>query len=241
MNVFLVGSQMIEWDDMAAFLESEVSDWSSDSVVPAEILVETAGRLCYMSFGNPRPGGNAAYIRNILEKGHGSVLEHAVFSFIFIGVSRSLTHELIRHRHFSVSELSQRYVDRDEAVYICPDIIAEDHDSLGEWEDAVESSHCSYRNLSETIPSEDRKVVNGARRSTLLECSETKIFVTGNARCWRNFIEQRASKHADQEIRQLANKVLEKLQIAAPSIFCDYRWEILGDGTHAVDTPNRKV
>src|SRR6266542_3961951 len=70
----------------------------NNAEIAGEHLVETAGRICYMSFAKPRPGGNQAYIGHILEVGHGSVLEHAVWNLLFTGISRSLTHELIRHR-----------------------------------------------------------------------------------------------------------------------------------------------
>ena len=87
---------------------------------------KTAGRVCYMSFAKPRPGGNHAYLNHILEVGHGSVLEHAVWCLVITGVSRSLTHELVRHRAgFSYSQLSQRYVDESVAEYVEPDAIGE--------------------------------------------------------------------------------------------------------------------
>ena len=97
--------------------------WQTDTEVAGEHLAEVAGRVCYMSFAKPRPGGNQAYLDHILEVGHGSVLEHAVWNFVFTGVSRSLTHELIRHRAgFGYSQLSQRYVDESVAEYVEPDV-----------------------------------------------------------------------------------------------------------------------
>ncbi|HEX8200251.1 MAG TPA: FAD-dependent thymidylate synthase [Isosphaeraceae bacterium] len=98
-RVYLVGRQEIGEADLARFLADEgVERWTTDTEVAGQKLVEVAGRLCYTSYARPRPGGNAAYIGHILEVGHGSVLEHAVFNFIITGVSRSLTHELVRHR-----------------------------------------------------------------------------------------------------------------------------------------------
>ena len=75
-----------------------VDHWSPTPKRPGQKLTEIAGRICYMSFAKPRPGGNSAYLRNIIEVGHGSVLEHATFNLVITGVSRSFTHELIRHR-----------------------------------------------------------------------------------------------------------------------------------------------
>src|SRR5690348_8623989 len=93
-KVYLVGRQTVDERALAEFLgDHDVSHWTTDTAVAGEKLVEVAGRLCYLSFARPRPGGNAAYIGHILEVGHGSVLEHSVFNLIISGVSRSFTHE----------------------------------------------------------------------------------------------------------------------------------------------------
>src|SRR4051794_31914785 len=97
-SVFLVGKQTINDAELDRFLHEHGVSWQSDTEVAGEYLSETAGRVCYMSFAKPRPGGNQTYLKHILEVGHGSVLEHAVWNFVFTGISRSLTHELIRHR-----------------------------------------------------------------------------------------------------------------------------------------------
>ena len=116
-TVYLVGRQTIEAAELDRFLaDHEVSTWQTDTDVAGQKLCEVAGRVCYMSFAKPRPGGNATYLHHILEVGHGSVLEHATWNFIITGVSRSFTHEMIRHRAgFGYSQLSQRYVDESEA------------------------------------------------------------------------------------------------------------------------------
>lgn len=105
-KVYLVGEQHVVDDcidgedfNLDAFLQDHnVREWESDNRNAAQVLPEVAGRLCFMSYANPRPGGNKAYLEHILEASHGSVTEHAVWNFIITGVSRSLTHELIRHR-----------------------------------------------------------------------------------------------------------------------------------------------
>jgi thymidylate synthase ThyX/5-methylcytosine-specific restriction endonuclease McrA len=97
-TVYLVGRQVVAADEVERFLADHGVSWQTDSEVAGEYLVEIGGRLCYMSFARPRPGGNKAYLDHILEVGHGSVVEHAVWNFVFVGVSRSLTHELVRHR-----------------------------------------------------------------------------------------------------------------------------------------------
>ena len=97
-TVYLLGRPTISESELERFLEDHGVAWESDTEQAAEYLTEVAGRVCYMSFARPRPGGNKTYLEHILEVGHGSVLEHAVWNFLFTGVSRSLTHELIRHR-----------------------------------------------------------------------------------------------------------------------------------------------
>jgi len=121
-RVYLAARQDINDRGLEDFLlDHNVQGWETDSDVGAEIVMETAGRVCYMSFAKPRPGGNAAYLKHIKEVGHGSVLEHSVWNFIVTDVSRSLTHELVRHRAgFAYSQLSQRYVDESVAEYVVP-------------------------------------------------------------------------------------------------------------------------
>src|SRR5207247_9321590 len=136
----------------------------------------------YMSFAIPRPGGNEAYFQFILEVGHGSVLEHAVWNFIFTGVSRSLTHELVRHRAgFGYSQLSQRYVDESVAEYVVPDCIADDPQLHKIWLDAVAFSHQAYISLTEKLldsfkdePDRTlrRKLARQAARSVLPNATE---------------------------------------------------------------------
>jgi len=137
-RVYLLGRQLLQQAELDRFLADHGVSWQSDSAVAAEVVTETAGRICYLSFAKPRPGGNAAYLHHIKEVGHGSVLEHAVWNFVITGVSRTLTHELVRHRAgMGFSQLSQRYVDESIAEYVEPDVIANDpelSDQLSNWE-----------------------------------------------------------------------------------------------------------
>src|SRR6202790_2992969 len=151
-TVYVVGRQQVGAAELDRFLADHGVSWQTDTEVAGEHLVEVAGRVCYMSFAKPRPGGNQAYIGHILEVGHGSVLEHAVWNFLFTGVSRSLTHELIRHRAgFGYSQLSQRYVDESVAEYVEPDCIADDPELHRLWLDAVADSHNAYMRLTEKL------------------------------------------------------------------------------------------
>jgi thymidylate synthase (FAD) len=251
-KLYLVGRQTIDDDALSRFLaDHDVSHWTTDTDEAGEKLVEVAGRLCYMSFARPRPGGNAAYIGHILEVGHGSVLEHAVFSFIITGVSRSFTHELVRHRAgFGYSQLSQRFVDESECAFVEPDAIAEDPELHAIWLDAITASQKAYRALADGLAAkfrdiEDRtlrrKKAREAARSVLPNATETKIFVTGNARALRHFIEMRGDPAADVEIRKVALAMLEVLRVASPNLFGDYAIVDLPEGGRAATTEHRKV
>lgn len=280
-SVYLIGKQQLNDAELDRFLADHGVTWESDSEVAAEVITETAGRVCYMSFAKPRPGGNAAYLGHIKETSHGSVLEHAVWTFMITGVSRSLTHELVRHRAgFGYSQLSQRYVDESIAEYVEPDIIANDYELHEIWLDAVGYAHRAYVKLvdklneklvnrrcrlcadgriscdvcngtgwihSKLLPQDHnnatvrRKTARQAARSVLPNATETKITVTLNARSARHFLEQRGSVFADPEIRKLANKVLDILQVEAPNLFGDYQKTLLPDGTFDLQTPFRKV
>ena len=261
-GVYLIGKQVVQTAELDRFLADHGVSWQSDSEVAAEVVTETAGRVCYMSFAKPRPGGNAAYLGHIKEVGHGSVLEHAVWSFLFTGVSRSLTHELVRHRAgMGYSQLSQRYVDESVAEYVEPDIIAADPELHAVWLDAVTHAHAAYVKLAEALnakladpkaataallpPDADRttrrKAARQAARSVLPNATETKIFVTANARALRHFLEARGAAAAEPEIRKLANKVLDVLQAESPNLFNDYRKVPLPDGTFELVTDFKKV
>src|SRR5437660_2289115 len=249
-TVYVMGRQQTNATEVDRFLADHGVAWQTDTEVAGEHLVEVAGRVCYMSFAKPRPGGNKVYIDHILEVGHGSVLEHAVWNFLFTGVSRTLTHELIRHRAgFGYSQLSQRYVDESIAEYVEPDCIAADPELHRLWLDAVAQSHQAYVRLTEklleTFKDEPdrtlrRKLARQAARSVLPNATETKIFVSANAQALRHFIELRGSRHAEVEIRKLALKVLEIMKGEAPHIFRDYRLVPLPDGTFEATTEHRK-
>jgi len=221
--------------------------WDTDAD-GGQALAEFAGRACYESWHKPNPktATNAGYLRHILEVGHLSVIEHATATFYITGVSRSLTHELIRHRHFSFSQLSQRYVPaRDEMVE--PGVIADDPELHKLFTDATQASLAAYDALleglnqrfaaSETTATLRAKQARQAARSVLPNATETRIVVTGNYRAWRHFIAMRASEHADVEIRELAVDCLVELQRLAPNAFDDFSITTLADGTRIAASP----
>jgi thymidylate synthase (FAD) len=291
-KVYLVGCQMIDYDGLNRFLEDEQVDWTTDTMSDPQKLCEVAGRLCYMSFSKPRPGGNAAYLDNILKSSHGSVLEHAVWNFIITGVSRSFSHELVRHRAgVGFSQLSQRYVDSSDCNFVVPwelqvefrkgmEYLTENH---SDWQidgcpsdnvnhaleiasdagiddivlvglDFIHSMlkaqylykrHTDYLMNKFANPQGDRteirKRARQTARSVLPNATETKIFLTANARALRHMIEMRAAGPAEAEIRRVFVDIQKIMKDEAPNIFGDYTIEKLADGTFACSTVNRKV
>lgn len=243
------------------YLGAQHVQWQSDTDVPAQTVAEFAGRLCYLSFGPdaglegghrliPGRTTNTEYLGNILRTGHGSVLEHAVWTVLIEGVSRALTHELVRHRHFSYSQLSQRYVDESEVAFVLPPEISPESEAYRLFEQSCTRALADYRQLlaeiEEQVKDEPsatlrRKRARQTARSLLPNATETKIVVTGNARAWRHFIELRASAGADTEIRVLAIKCLRLLQQEAPNLFGDYHIERAQDGTEVVATEFKSV
>jgi thymidylate synthase (FAD) len=248
-RVYLVGRQTVDPEAIARFLGDHEVSWQTDTEVGAEALAEMAGRVCYMSYGKGRKT-NREFVGHLIDVGHGSVLEHAVWSFLLTGVSRSFTHELIRHRHFSYSQLSQRYVDESDSDFVEPDVIAEDPELHAIWREAIDATRQAYDRLIPglekrfaSVPDKTlrRKLARQAARSVLPNATETKIFVTGNARALRHFVELRGSEHADVEIRKVAVAMLEILRVEAPSMFGDYELVDLPDGTRATRTEHPKV
>jgi thymidylate synthase (FAD) len=249
-RVYLVGRQNVDRSQVDRFLDEYGMSWETDTEVGGEQLAEAGGRLCYLSFGKGRKT-NAEYISNIIGQKHGSVLEHAVWNFIIAGVSRSFTHELIRHRAgWGYSQLSQRYVDESMANYIEPGIIAEDERLHAVWLRAVEQSHQAYLDLvaglMEKLADVDdrthrRKLARQAARSVLPNATETMIFCSANARALRHFIELRGGEGAEAEIRRVALKLLRLMQQEAPTLFGDYEIARLEDGTEVARTAWQKV
>ena len=230
MKLYLVGKPRLEWTEFARFARDEnlpeAQQYMVEPPSDGESLAELGGRLCYMSFGKGRKT-NAQYLANIIGQQHYSVLEHANYSFIFTGVSRSLTHELVRHRHFSFSQLSQRYVDHSDSKTVIPAelentplgaLLLEHAARARQWYGHAMDELA--KTVEETTTTEVKRM-RGMARAFLLESTETKIMVTGNARTWREFIEKRDSPHADREIRDLASAVLSVLSKEAPHMFGD--------------------
>ena len=215
----------------------------------AQQLTEFSGRACYQSFHKPNPATakNTGYItRTLHEQKHFSIAEHATATFYITGVSRALTHELIRHRHLSYSQLSQRFVDEADASIVIPPAAKkseaevvydseEFHDDLKgslpkalEW--WAEEAVWNYKDLVSALTVEGlpRKQAREAARAVLPNMIETKIVVTGNLRAWYEVIDRRIQPDADAEIQQLSRMLLKQLLTIAPDVFEPLRKHLEG-------------
>src|SRR5690606_4176079 len=218
-RVTLIGRpQFLEPEHLPVQWQGESSD--------GERIAEFAGRLCYMSQHNPAGRTTAEYLGNILKQGHGSVFEHAQYVLLIEGISRSCSHELIRHRAgFGYSQLSQRYVDESHAAFVMPPAIQGDSALEQAWEKQVTDAQASYVEAVERLMEKyshveskvhRRKMAREAARSVLPNATEVKIVVSANVRAWRTMLELRLGEGAELEIRRMAIAVLEALQAEAP-------------------------
>lgn len=224
--------ELVAWTTFAR--DRAAVPWSPDADAPdADALAEFAGRACYRSWARPNPATATtdAYVRHVIELGHESVLEHASATFYVTGVSRSLTHELVRHRHLSFSQLSQRFVDESDATLVIPPAIRDGaaltlpsgetiHAAVDELGDrAVELYAALARLLGDA--GYTRKQAREAARCVLPNATWTELVVSGNLRAWRDVLRRRLEPAADAEIQTFARRVLDQLTTLAPATFAD--------------------
>ena len=216
-----------------------------------ERLAEYAGRLCYMSQHNPVNRTTAEYLENIKQQGHGSVLEHAVYVLLIEGISRSCSHELVRHRAgFGYSQISQRYVDESHAAFVMPPAVQGDATLEADWQRQVTAAQAAYVQAVDglmrryewvTDKVHRRKMAREAARSVLPNATEVKIVVSGNARAWRTMLELRCGEGAELEIRRMAIAVLRVLQQEAGALFSDFEIYTADDRQEAARVLHHKV
>ncbi len=151
-------------------------------------------------------------IKKVVGMGHLSVVEHAYFTFSVEGVSRSMTHQLVRHRIASYSQQSQRYVSMGKAEYVLPPSVAADDEARRRYMEAMDASWRAYRELAKKVPKEDARYV-------LPNACGTNITVTMNARELWHFFSLRCCRRAQWEIRMMAWKMLAEARKAAPILF----------------------
>jgi len=221
MRVKLIAYTVVDESEIDNELGFMRNNWE---VKEPDHLAETAGRLCYLSFNRPNPKTreNKDYLNNVINQGHESVLAHASATFIIKGVSRSLTHERIRSRFLSFSEVSQRYVNVQNTEIVTPPAMK--NEGLGlEGSYLTQTTRDAYEDITSNLVSRgySRKQAREAARAVMPNAMETKIMVSGNLRAWRDFIKQRLAPGADAEIQELAYLVLMNLEMYAPNTFQD--------------------
>jgi thymidylate synthase (FAD) len=185
-----------------------------------ERLVAVAARLCYSPVGvedlDEKLDIESArkLVRFVIKSGHHSTTEHIYFSFGIEGISRALSHQLVRHRIASFNQQSQRYVKFiDNYEYIMPDSIKNNKKLSDRFSELVADTHKFYEDMvNEGIEAEDARYI-------LPNASETKMIVTMNARELMHFFTVRCCNRAQTEIRELATIMLKEVKKVAPSVF----------------------
>lgn len=258
-KVFLVGETKIVEDGLSAYLNHiGIPDWVSDAPSDSERLVEVMGRLCYRSFA---PGMNKnvtkirehndAYVGNVLNVRHGSVIEHVNFNFIFTDVSRVFTHELVRHRiGVAISQESLRYVRLDDLGQWLPTVIREDEKAMEIFARTFKdleklqlelAAHFDLDNPDpKTMPFAKKKVITSAMRRIAPIGLATTIGWSANARALRWVIQMRTEETAEEEIRIVFGKVAEIAIKRWPNLFADFEKEMV-DGHMRYRPKNLKV
>jgi len=250
-QLVVVARPSFDRDAVESVLAAEGLSWrDSATATAAENLIEVAGRLCYLSFGERQsPKDNSEYIRHLIVHEHESVLEHASWSFLLTGVTRGFTHQLVRHRvGFAFSQMSQQYVDHRSRSAVMPEAVRLSREAEIRWQESVERSRGDYRDLlqllerepSDLPPRERLRLVRSAARTVLPEGTETKLAFTANARALRHFLTTRGGVEGDEEMRLVCARLLEVMQQEAPAVFQDFSAEDLSDGLPVVrQVPHR--
>jgi thymidylate synthase (FAD) len=248
MKIYIIARSRLDERALAKFLSSEGTSWKrTKGSTQAERVIEIAGRVCYMSFGNRQSSRtNPQYIANLIEMGHESVLEHVSWTFIIADVSRAFTHQLVRHRAgFSFSQLSQQYHDESEADFVEPSLVRRSKTGRVLWRRAMEAARDTYVELIKELsveetepitiaPKESLRALRSAARSVLPNATKTSIVVTANARALRTFLRVRGCIVGDEEMRRVSAQLLTHLKVEAPALFADFFIEPLADRTPIV-------
>lgn len=265
-SVSLIAETRVNVDAMRPFLtdfDPEYDAYYEESVDALErslisdggLLAKFSGQMCYLSLGELRtPHAEAdKYFANVMSQGHGSILEHANYTFLLWGVDRAVTHEAVRHRAgMAYSQVSQRYVGQEKLRFCLPydiqdnaDLVAEalddmayDLDRFERWIDNYRSKYPQREGESRT---EWRKRLQSASRRVLPNWVEAPIVITGNVRSWRHVLFMRCAKFADVAIRRAMVPVLQVMQATVPELFADFTFETLRDGSVGATSKYIKV
>ena len=250
-------------DGFSDFLnELDLTRWVEPDNADPDLLAEFAGRLCYRSWAPYDPDaenaehlnanvtkvrqGNAVYLKNVLDSGHGSVLEHVNFTFLIHGCSRVLTHELVRHRAgMAYSQESLRYCRLDRLEIVIPDGALDctnpkHKDAQEIMHDTVDTIRSAVTKLNQLLLEDApnfaaKKAMTSLIRRIAPIGVKTNILFTGNARAMRHIIQMRTNKAAEIEIRQVQRDIAEICIREAPHIFQDF--SVTVEGEYQFDNP----
>lgn len=238
--VFLISRPALDWTELGEYLDEVGGASWIDKVHPlsdAENLVEVAGRLCYRSW---EPGLNANvtkvrsdssdYLRNILSSEHGSVLEHAQFSFVLHNVSRVFTHELVRHRvGVGISQESLRFVRLDDIAFWWPDWARNDPELMARTQGTVEHLESLQAWMAghfglddDGVPFAEKKAKTSFMRRFAPEGLATGLVWSANVRTLRWVIQARTAAGAEEEIRIVFHAIGERMRRECPDLFSDF-------------------
>lgn len=204
---------------------NEINDFNN---IDSEYILEAAGRGCYQSWENKAGRKNIEYLKNIIKQKHESILEHTFYNFYLRGISRSLTHELIRHRvGTAFSQSSQRYIDSSDIAFVIPPLYINNEKLTQIWATFCKDSLEKYNELLEKIKQEINilpgtdgiKQIRQAARAVLPNCAETQMMFSCNLRELRHILELRGSLHADEEIRRWAIELYYVVKNVTPLLF----------------------
>lgn len=216
--------------------EQAIYDGRKDlaEVYKPEAIAEYAGRTCYRAYGikNEKTADTSGYLGNIIDQNHLSVVEHLTATILFEGISRSASHEIVRHRHFSFSQESQRYVDAlDMEDVVIPPLLRGNEEEERRLMLTAKLARHEAIHLADNLRSKGlpRKEANEAARAHLPQCMATTLVVSGNMRSWMEFISKRLHPAADKEIQEIAQAALELLEEAFPAVFHDNKDKWLGN------------
>jgi thymidylate synthase (FAD) len=242
-SVFLIARPSVDLEGVAAYLrEIGGESWlalrreegGEAGANAAELLVEFAGRVCYRSW---EPGLNPnvsrirtdqrQYLGNVISSLHGSVLEHANYTFAFHSVSRAFTHELVRHRAGSAfSQESLRFVRLTDIGFRVPPALEPVRDKVLNLVEQLEEFQVQAASElgidAEGVPFHVKKEVTSALRRLAPIGLSTEIVWTANVRTLRHVIEMRTAKGAEEELRLVFDKVAEVMVAEAPGLFQDF-------------------
>lgn len=193
-------------------------------ILSPRATIEFAGRICYKALKakNPDTDSHRGYIHNILKQKHYSVLEHSSYTFLLTGISRADSHEIVRHRHFSFSQESQRFVMQREPFQISvhPTIEREGFD-IEQYAEFLTKDFKYANDLYDTLKKEGLKHKQAAEaaRQVLPNAAAVTMVVTGNVRSWMEFVSKRDHPAADAAIQEIARQIANILASELPEVF----------------------